>query len=150
MKLTTQQVGRAGEAFVVAEVHRRGGYATAFAGNMPAIDAFASDRDQRRIVYLQIKTKTGGDWQTSTKRGARRMPADNEERFWIFVDIAKPTPEYFVVPQWWIQNWLFESTWHTVARRLAERSTSTHARVPGKALEEWRDAWHGLGIFEVG
>lgn len=149
MKLTTQQVGRAGEAFVVAEVHRRGGYATAFDGNMPAIDGFASDRDQCRIVYLQIKTKTGDDWQTSTKRGTRRMPADNEERFWIFVDIAKPTPEYFVVPEWWIQSWLFESTRHAVARRLAEGSTSTHARVTRKALEEWRDAWQGLGIFEV-
>lgn len=68
MKLTNQQVGRAGEAFVVAEVHRRGGYATAFAGNMPAIDAFASDQGQRRIAYLQIKTKTGGDWQASTSQ----------------------------------------------------------------------------------
>jgi hypothetical protein len=147
MKLTNQQVGRAGEAFVVAEVHRRGGYATAFAGNMPAIDAFASDREQCRIVYLQIKTKTVGDWQTTTMRAARRTQVDNEDHFWVLVDIGKPAPEYFVVPQWWIQNWLFETTKETVARRLAQGSTSTHARIPPRAVESWRGAWQALGIF---
>jgi hypothetical protein len=33
--MNAQQVGRAGEMFVAAEIHRRGGYAVTFAGNMP-------------------------------------------------------------------------------------------------------------------
>lgn len=30
------------------------------------IDTFASDTEQHRVVYLQIKTKTRDDWQTAT------------------------------------------------------------------------------------
>lgn len=150
MKLTSQQVGRTGEAFVVAEVHRRGGYATAFAGNMPSIDVFASDREQCRFVYLQIKTKTAGDWQTSTKNALECAPNDHEDHFWVLVDIGKSVPEYFVVPRWWIQNWLAVSTKETAARRLASGSTSTHARIPPKAVERWRGAWAELGILDVG
>jgi hypothetical protein len=36
--MNAQQVGRAGEMFVAAEIHRRGGYAVTFAGNMHGID----------------------------------------------------------------------------------------------------------------
>jgi hypothetical protein len=52
MKLTNQQVGRAGELFVAAEIHRRGGYAVTFAGNMPGIDMLASDRDNTQRVSI--------------------------------------------------------------------------------------------------
>jgi hypothetical protein len=38
VKLTNQQVGYAGENFVAAEIHRRGGYAVTFSGNMKGID----------------------------------------------------------------------------------------------------------------
>ena len=149
MKLTTQQVGRAGEAFVVAEVHRRGGYATAFAGNMPSIDVFASDREQNRFVYIQIKTKTVGDWQTSTKNAIESARIDQEDHFWVLVDIGKSVPEYFIVPRWWIRNWLYENAKDAMARRLATGSTTTHARIPPKMVEQWRGAWEELGILDV-
>lgn len=42
-KPNPQQVARAGEHFVAAELHRRGAYAVTFAGNMPDIDILASD-----------------------------------------------------------------------------------------------------------
>ena len=35
--MNPQQVGRAGELYVAAEIHRRGGYTVTFAGNMPGI-----------------------------------------------------------------------------------------------------------------
>jgi hypothetical protein len=36
--LNNQQVAYAGEHFVAAEIHRRGGYAVTFSGNMKGID----------------------------------------------------------------------------------------------------------------
>jgi hypothetical protein len=42
-KPNPQQVARAGEHFVAAELHGRGAYAVTFAGNMPEIDILASD-----------------------------------------------------------------------------------------------------------
>ncbi len=55
-----QQVGRAGEYFVVAELNKRGAYAVTFAGNMPKIDLMACNQDQSRTIHIQVKTKRGG------------------------------------------------------------------------------------------
>lgn len=41
-KLTTQLVGAAGEHFVAAEIHPRGGYAATFSGNMLGIDLLSA------------------------------------------------------------------------------------------------------------
>lgn len=61
-----QQVARAGEYFVAAELNRRGAFAVTFAGNMPKIDLMACNQDQSRTVHIQLKTKRGGkNWQTS-------------------------------------------------------------------------------------
>jgi Holliday junction resolvase-like predicted endonuclease len=55
-----QQVGRAGEYFVVAELNKRGAFAVPFAGNMPKIDLIACNHDQSRTIHIQVKTKRGG------------------------------------------------------------------------------------------
>jgi hypothetical protein len=66
--MNPQQVGRAGELYVAAEMHRRGGYAVTFAGNMPAIDILASDRDLVRRITIQVKTKAKGTWHAQGSR----------------------------------------------------------------------------------
>ena len=53
--MNPQQVARAGEMFVAAEIHRRGGYAVTFAGNMPGIDILASDAADTRRISIQVK-----------------------------------------------------------------------------------------------
>ena len=53
-----QQVARAGEHFVAAELNRRGVYTVTFAGNMPKIDVLASDKEQTRTVSIQVKTRS--------------------------------------------------------------------------------------------
>jgi len=49
--ISNQQVGRAGEYFVVAELNKRGAFAVPFAGNMPKIDLIACNSDESRTVY---------------------------------------------------------------------------------------------------
>jgi hypothetical protein len=105
-KLTNHQVGQAGEHFVAAELHRRGAYAVTFSGNMPAIDILASNVGRTRTVSIQVKTKTAGDWQTSTRHGHRRKKKPDETEFWTFVGLGKDPearPDYFIVPRWWIE-----------------------------------------------
>jgi hypothetical protein len=48
-----QQVARAAEHLVAAELHRRGAYAVTFAGNMPRIDIVASNLEQTRTVCFR-------------------------------------------------------------------------------------------------
>lgn len=150
MKLNTQQVARAGEAFVVAEIHRRGGYAAAFAGNMPAIDVVASDVQQARTVYLQVKTKTGRDWQTSIDRGKLRKELQDQSRFWVLVDLGKDHPDYYIVPEWWLQNDIYETHEAYLNRQGGHRRhsrDSRHHSISGARVPQWLNRWDVLGIF---
>lgn len=150
-KLTNQQVGSAGEHFVAAEIHRRGGYAVTFSGNMHDIDLLASDSTHERMVSIQVKTKTAGTWQTSTLRGKKRSaPKEVETKFWVFVDLGDEHPEFYIVPTWWIENDIHKAhnkylTEHGGHR--AKTDSSTHHAIPVSRIEKWRDEWDTLGIF---
>jgi hypothetical protein len=153
VKLNTQQVGRAGEHFVAAELHRRGAYAVTFSGNMPEIDILASDVTRRRTVAIQVKTKTAGTWQTLITRGRRRRRKPDETDFWVFVDLGKDPevrPDYFVTPRWWIENSIYKRHQEYLVRHGGHRARtpeSKHHAIPLSAIEEWRECWDSLGIF---
>jgi hypothetical protein len=84
--MNPQQVGRAGELFAAAEIHRRGGYAATFAGDMPGIDILASD--------LADSRQTSGTWHARFPRDAEDGPVDPlKTSFWIFVDLGTENPE---------------------------------------------------------
>jgi hypothetical protein len=152
MKLNNQQVARAGQHFVAAELYRRGAYTVTFAGK-PLIAVFATDQHQERKVFIQVKTRQAGTWQTSTKYGQpREEPKPPERRFWVFVDLLKAgaSPAYFIVPEWWIQNDIHVAHQAYLGRHggvRARTATSTHHAIGPSRLEEWRDAWDILGIF---
>ena len=93
---TPIQVGRAAEHYVVAEIHRRGGWAACFGGNMPKIDVLASDFEQNRKITIQVKAKRGGSsWQTSIRRGRpwveAEAPADRSGCWWISGRLRRST-----------------------------------------------------------
>lgn len=151
-KPTPHQVGRAGEHLVAGEILRRGGHAVTFAGNMPDIDVLASDAAQHRTVWIQVKSKRGGRvWQTSTARGAQREePDEPPTRFWVLVDLSGDDPEYYIVPEWWMQNDIHEAHEGYLARHAGQRprnTGSTHHAIPISRVEQWHDRWELLGIF---
>jgi hypothetical protein len=152
LKLNNQQVRRVGEHYVAAELHRRGADAVTFSGNMPE-KILASDVWRTRTVSIQVKTKTAGTWQTSTRRGRPRDEESGGTEFWIFVDIGKNPdvrPIYYIVPAWWIENSIYAEHEAYIARHGGKRArtpTSTHHAIPAKRLADWRDRWDLLGIF---
>jgi len=150
-RLNTTQVARAAEHYVVAEIHRRGGYAACFGGNMPLIDILATDIERRRTVTIQVKAKKGGrEWQTSITRGRPRDPEDEPTRFWIMVDLVPEVPTYFIIPEWWIQNDIHETHAAYLARHGGQRARSadsTHHAIQINRIEQWRNSWDLLGIL---
>lgn len=151
-KLNPTQVGRAAEHYVVAEIHRRGGYAACFGGNMPEIDVLASNTDQSRRVTIQVKAKYGGrDWQTTTRRGKPREPEAEGDtfRFWVLVDLRPELPLYYVMPEWWIQNGIHDNHAAYLERAGGARlrnPDSTHHAINTPRVERWLDRWDLLGI----
>lgn len=147
-----QQTARAGEYFVAAELNRRGAYAVTFAGNMPIIDVLATDLAQTRTVSIQIKTRRSGSWQTSINEGRECTPNEEETKFWIFVDIGKIelSPAYYIVPDWWIRNNIYEAHKEYLSRHSGSRpvsSESTHHSIPEKRIRQWKNQWDLLKLF---
>jgi hypothetical protein len=70
--MNPQQVGRAGELYVAAEIHRRGGYAVTFAGNLPGTDMLACDVTKCRRISIQVQDEALGHVARSPSR--RRSP----------------------------------------------------------------------------
>jgi hypothetical protein len=153
----TQQVARAGEHFVVAELNKRGAFAASFTGNMPKIDLMACKRDQSRTVHIQVKTKSGGRaFQTSiTKGDLTSAPQDplEETVFWVFVDLGgkESAPRYWIAPDWWVPNDIDQAHRQYVDRHGGQRPKnldSTHHAIDEKRLKEWQDRWDILAVFD--
>jgi hypothetical protein len=153
LKLTPAQVGRAGEFFVAAEIHRRGGYAVTFAGNMPGIDILASDTNHVRKISIQVKTRTTGTWHAQVPRDAQQsIPVPDESAFWAFVDLSDELPQYYFAPRWWMRNDIYDTHVAFLARHGGTRPRtpqSTHHAISVARIAQWRDRWDLLGIVDV-
>lgn len=152
-----QQVGRAGEYFVVAELNKRGAFAVAFAGNMPKIDLMACDKDQNRTIHIQVKTKRGGrSWHSSIVGSKPTNPPASpldETNFWVFVDLGDldAAPRYWIVPDWWIRNDIYHAHTAYLDRHGGQRASnpdSKHHAIDERRLIEWQARWEILGVFE--
>jgi hypothetical protein len=152
-----QQVGRAGEYFVVAELNKRGAYAVTFAGNMPKIDLMACNQDQSRTIHIQVKTKRGGRSWHSSIVGSKPMepPATPlaATDFWVFVDLGDldTPPRYWVVPDWWIRNDIYknhQAYLDSHGGKRARNPDSKHHAIDERRLAEWQARWDILGIFK--
>ncbi len=149
-----QQVGRAGEYFVVAELNKRGAFAVTFAGNMPKIDLMACNQDQSRTVHIQVKTKRGGrSWHSSILGCGPMVPPADEANFWVFVDLGDTNapPRYWVVPDWWIRDNIHRT--HRAyldshGGKRARNPDSTHHAIDENRLREWQGRWDILGVFK--
>lgn len=49
----------------------------------------ATDKSGRREVTLRVKTKSSGDWQTTTTIGEPREEKQAETKFWILLDTGQ-------------------------------------------------------------
>jgi len=154
----SDQIGRAGEYYVAAEILRRGGYAVTFSGNMPGTDILASDVNQTRQIGIQVKTKGPGStvWQTSTARArkAAGAAADAEVhgRFWVLVDLRTVHPEFYVMPEWWALNNIYEKHQDYLQSHGGVRPgnpMSTHHAITKQRVEEWRERWSELRILRL-
>ena len=95
---TPQQVGRAGELFVAAELNRRGALASLYLTNTPRVDVVTMRPDNSRTVNIQVKTKGPRSkvWQWNLEK-ARAERQASEDDFLVFVDLQPSEPAYYIV-----------------------------------------------------
>ena len=99
MNPNSQQIAKAGELYVAAELNRRGAHATTFSNNMPKIDIIACNQDQSEFAKVQVITKRHKVWQLN-------KTFDNLEKdiFWILVDLTPVHPDYYIMKESWLFN----------------------------------------------
>lgn len=121
--------------FVAAEIHRRGGYAVTFAGNMPGIDILASDLADTRRISIQVKTKSSGSWHARFPKDAAECSEDPAETsFWVFVDLGGEHPAYFIAPRWWVRNDIWQDHTAYLAASSNSMATSEKAHIMESVL----------------
>jgi len=150
---TNAQKARAGGHLVVAELLRRGVGSVAFDDRRRSPEIVACNSDASRTVTLRVKTKTTGDWQTTVELGEPREPDEDERRFWALVDIGTDPdqpPGYFIVPDWWMLNYIHEQYQSHLQRHGGTRPVSpgsTHCAIRPADVEAWGGRWGALGLL---
>ena len=148
-----QQTARAGELYVAAELNRRGAYAVTFAGNMPGFDILASNVNRNRLVFLQVKTRRVGNWQTTVNQGRPMLEDPDKNEFWVFVDLWKhddEPPDYYIVADWWMRNNIFEVHQEYLKRHSGTRprtQASLHHKIELPRVAHGSNKWERLGLF---
>ena len=96
---TPQQVGRADELFVAAELNRRGAFATLYLTNTPRVDIVAMSPDGLRTANIQVKTKgpNSAMWQWDTRKAEEEREAPTSD-YMVLVDLVSSQPDYYVWP----------------------------------------------------
>ena len=150
-KPSTQQVGRAGELFVAAELNRRGVSATLYLTNTPRVDVTVTSPDGRRTVNIQVKTKRtrSPSWHWDSEKAKAELQA-SETDYMILVDLADEHPAYYIRRLSDVAKQSLE--WH--AAWLKERGgkrplndDSTHMSIRMETVASGKGAWGVLGVL---
>ena len=100
-------------------------------------------------VKVTVRTKTYGDWQTSTTYGEPRKENALENEYWVFVDIGMEPPRFYPVPLWWISNNIHEVYEEYRKRYGGHRKyndDSTHHKVTLERIRRWEGQWDEMGL----
>jgi hypothetical protein len=104
---------------------------------------------QGQKLSLYVKTRRRGDWQTTVGHGQPRSQDDDETNYWVFVDLTEERPAYYIVPEWWIENDIFETFQAYLARHGGRRAlspSSTHHGIKTQRIAQWRSRWDLVGL----
>jgi|SRR5664280_291532 len=96
----------------------------------------------RRLI--KVSTRTGGTWQTSIDYGAKPAPPEYGNRLWIFVDLSKAAPNFYVVPYRWMSEDIYDTHQRYLREhggRRARNQASTHHAVQLKRIAQWANRW---------
>ena len=147
---STKDAAQVGRRLVMAEVLRRGAKDT------------KEEKDGRRtivlvgiaptqVVKLIVKSRRRGTWHASVRDGAPTAVRKHETTFWVLVDLSfgPNDPSYFVVPDWWMINSIFEVHEAFLASHGGERPRtpgSDHHGIALDRIERWHNRWDLLGL----
>ena len=115
-------------------------------GNKKFITFTGLDSKQYKVTS---RSKKSGTWQTTIAYGKSRNEKQNEDEFWLFIDITFNPPKFYPVPLWWIQNNIHEAHQKYINKYDGHRKNndnSNHDAVQLRRIKKWENQWSVMGI----
>jgi len=147
-KISSINVGVAGEYFVAAELSKRGFIASITLRNTKGIDILATNADATKSVNIQVKSRQGTrkGWMLSRKAEDYHAP----DLFYVFVDLRgeKERPAFSIVPSEIVAKYVREShaEWLATPGRNGQQHKDTAMRLFIDKNDEYLEAWDELGL----
>ena len=80
---------------------------------------------------------------------AKGYAPEESGRFWIFVDLIRPQPAFYIAPEWFVKRDIARTHAEYLARNGGERAItkdSTHHQISLPRIQQWRDRWDVVGL----
>lgn len=100
-------------------------------------------------MHVYVKTRGRGTWQTDVRRGTPTPDSPDDDRFWLFVDLTRTPTDFYVAPEWWVENDIYETYQADLVRFGGSRPhnpKSTHHGMSEERIAQWRGRWDILGL----
>ena len=114
-------------------------------GRRPEISILAGGSP---LAKGRLSARASGTWQSNTNYGDAYAPEESG-RFWIFVDLIRPQPAFYIAPEWFVKRDIARTHAEYLARNGGERAItkdSTHHQISLPRIQQWRDRWHVVGL----
>lgn len=142
-KISSQQLGIAGEYYVAAELTRRGHIATITLRNSESVDIICTKADLSKSYSIQVKTSRGNkpSWILNEKSEKHF----SENLFYVLVLLDDETdPQYHIVPSKIIANTISttHSNWLKGIKKNGDARKDSTMRKFDDPDNMYRDRWN--------
>lgn len=107
------------------------------------------DAPNGKTYKVTTRTKTSGTWQTSTNYAAPCTFNKNDSEFWVFIDLGREPPVFYITPLSWIRNDIYQAYLDYLEKHgghRAQNDESTHHAISVKRIADWKDGWAQMGF----
>jgi hypothetical protein len=141
--------GAAGEYYVAAELSLLGWLATVTIKNAPGTDVLARSLESGRVLAVQTKTKSGGNF---TLTAGDELPTDSDNEWYALVELPEKSlqsqrPTFYLVPRNVVAALIFtqHNEWLATPGRRGQRHRDNARRVIRPSdVQGYREKWELL------
>ena len=149
--MSNHEKGALGRELVISRLAELGAQSPYYSKQGRRHIIIASNTSRTKQITIIVKTKLSGDWQVSTDDGIPSDDNHNDNTFWVFVDISGSVtkPDYYVMPDQWIRNNIYEEHQAYLKRHGGERarnSLSKHHSITWERINKWVGRWNILNL----
>ncbi len=99
--------------------------------------------------HITTRSKNTGTWQTTIDYGEKTNEPPFETNYWVFIDIETSPPRFYITPEWWIINNIWEVHSNYLRKYGGKRAKSDDSKHHGITLDrikKWESQWDLLGL----